>query len=48
MEDPLINSDEDESKIVVEGPLESVGFVVEGDFARSLLEEAGADQSVDW
>lgn len=47
MEDPLIDGDEDEAEVVVEGPLESVGLVVEGDFAGSLLEETGADQSVD-
>lgn len=31
----------------MERPFESVGAVVEGGFAGSLLEEAGADQSVD-
>lgn len=51
MEDALVDGDEDEAEVIVEGPFEAVGSsrCVVGEARRtgSLLQEAGADQRVD-
>lgn len=51
MEDALVDGDEDEAEVVVEGPFEGVGgsrcVVGEARRAGSLLQEAGPDQRVD-
>jgi hypothetical protein len=39
--------DEDESEVVVEGPLERVAALREGGVGGAVLEEAGADEHVD-
>lgn len=43
----LVDGDEDEAEVVVEGPLEGVVVLGEAGVGGALLEEAGADERVD-